>query len=393
MWGASTSSHQIEGNNKNDWTLWEDAGHVVGNQRSGIAADSWNLYKQDHQVAKDLKLNTYKFSIEWSRVEPQEGSFDKKALDRYIDMVKSVKSLGIEPIVGLHHFTNPQWLADWSHEGNAEKYARYVDYVVEHLAEHVNFWFTINEPVNQVILGYELNIWPPGNKNKPRGTKAFTNFSTAHKLAYKRVHKIYETKKLARPNVGIQLALNNFVPSNRWNILDQLVNYVVRRLKNHKFIKTLDHQYDILGVNHYFTFRTKWYSPGSYSDIRYPIPGVVKSDMGWNVQPEGLYNTLIEMSKYGVPIMVAESGIADSKDDKREWFIRESLKSVARALQAGVNVIGYSYWSLIDNFEWADGYEPKFGLASVDPKTKKRVIRKSARFYSKVASSNSLEVD
>lgn len=391
MWGAGTSSHQIEGDNVNDWKLWEDAGHVVNGQKSGKAANSWDLFEKDFDVAEKLGLNTYRFSIEWSRIEPEEGKFNKEALVKYRKMLVSLKKRGITPMVTLHHFTNPIWLDDWSNDENIEHFVEYVKYIVSGLGDLVDYWCTINEPVNMVLLGFELGIWPPGGKKKKKGLLAYRNFVEAHRQAYDAIHQMSIRKRRPEPMVGIPLSLSSFTPARKKSLLDRLINNYVKRFKNHGFLSKISDKLDFIGVNYYFSFHTKWYSYGSFTDIRYPGLGLRTNDMGWNIEPSGIYNVLMEMKKYDLPVIVTENGVPDAEDGKREWFIREHLDYIGRAIDDGVNVRGYLYWSLIDNFEWADGFEPRFGLAHVDYKTMKRTIRPSAKVYAKIIKKNSLE--
>jgi beta-glucosidase/6-phospho-beta-glucosidase/beta-galactosidase len=187
------------------------------------------------------------------------------------------------------------------------------------------------------------------------------------------------------------MVMSYFTPHNRWNPLDVALNYAVKRVTNHRFLKRVSHKLDFLGVNHYFTFHTHWTSVSSFTNIRHPGMGLRTNDMGWNMEPIGLYHVLMEASRYGLPLLVTENGLADAKDTQREWYIKEYLASVYKAVDDGAPVIGYLHWSLIDNFEWADGYAPRFGLAAVNFETFKRTIRPSAKTYAKIAKLNALD--
>lgn len=161
LWGAATSAHQVEGGNTNDWSKWEEAGNVRNQELSGQAADHWNRYEEDFDLLEELHLDAYRFSIEWSRIEPEKGNYDQEAIEHYRRMLESLTKRGIEPVVTLHHFTNPLWLEDWTERENVGHFIDYVSHVVAELGPLVKYWCTINEPVNVALLAYAGDIWPP----------------------------------------------------------------------------------------------------------------------------------------------------------------------------------------------------------------------------------------
>lgn len=390
IWGAATSSHQVEGGNDNDWTEFENSGGKIYNEdRSGLAADHWNRYEEDFDILEELNLNTYRFSIEWSRVEPQEGQFNQEAIDHYRAMLTSLKRRGITPAVTLHHFTNPKWLPLWTDKNNIGYFVRYTKFVVEQLGDLCEHWCTINEPNNFATLGYALDMWAPGIQQKSTLRPVLRNLAAAHNNAYEIIHRTYKAKGWQRPMVSITLQLNYFTPMSQ-NPLDWAVMKAVSYFRNYYLLNRVKKKLDYLGFNYYFGFHVKWNDPGSYTDIRYPGLDLPTNDLGWNIEPEGLYHSLLEFSKLGIPILITENGIPDAKDTKREWYIISHLEQVHRAMQDGAQVIGYIHWSLLDNFEWADGYKGRFGLVEVDFETQQRTIRGSARTYAQIAKTGEL---
>lgn len=389
MWGAATSSHQIEGGNDNDWTRWENQGKIKNKEKSGKAANSWNLYKRDFDLLEKLNLNAYRFSIEWSRIEPEQGKFDQKAIDKYKAMIKDLKSRGITPIVTLHHFTNPKWLNAWTDKYNVNKFKAYVEKVVEEFGDDVKYWVTINEPGIFVSLGYQKDIWPPGFKNRRDALRALRNIHQAHRAAYISIHQIYKENEWNKPMVSMAFNMQYFEPVGN-SILNKIAtkmsDYFVNRYSYNKVKSYLDY----IGLNYYFSHKVNIRKLKSITEL--DEGGFKKSDLGWDMNPDGLYGVLLSLKKKKLPVIITENGLADARDINREWFIKEHLKAVARAMHEGVNVKGYMHWSLIDNFEWADGFGPRFGLAEVDYKKFKRTPRKSSSTYAKIAKTNSLEI-
>ncbi|MBI4991598.1 MAG: family 1 glycosylhydrolase [Candidatus Harrisonbacteria bacterium] len=355
LWGAATSSYQVEGGIKNDWTR---AGFD-----SGRAADHYSRFKEDFDLAKELGHNAHRFSIEWSRIEPEEGKFDKKEIEHYRKVVTALQERGLEPFVTLWHFTNPVWFAE---SGGFESpkavfyFERYINFVTENLKD-VKFWITINEPMVYTKNSYWLGIWPPGRPLSPLSYfRAIKNLIQAHKKASVVIKKVNP-----RAQVGIAKNIIYFEEDKHpWHYLQKLGEY----WWNEYFLnKIFDHQ-DFVGLNYYF-----------HKHIRRETHPV--SDLGWGIYPEGLYQVLGVLKKYNKPIYVTENGIADAKDEKRAQFIKDHIDWMKKAMAEGVDVRGYFYWSLLDNFEWEKGFGPRFGLIEVDYKTMRRKIRGSAYLY------------
>ena len=391
-WGSATSAHQIEGNNHNDWSEWEKSRPLEF--QSGKACDSYNRYEEDFDIAKSLNQNIHRFSIEWSRIEPKEGRFDHEAMHHYVNVVKALRERGIEPMITLWHFTNPVWFAEkggFLNVDSPEIFTRYVKYVVDNLKDRVGLWITFNEAASVYPgFSYLIGEWPPQHKNIFEYIKVRKNFIRTQALAYQEIKKIYsvpqtlsETNPMSH-NVGVGIVENNsFVAhGNLWH--EKLIGKLYNYQRNLYFWDKALPYYDFLGLNYYMLDRRV---PGSYRIL----PKQEKmTEMGWEIYPKGIYHRLMELKKFKKSIYITENGIADSKDEQREKFIKEHLRWVWQAIHDGVDVRGYVYWPLLDNFEWTRGFKPRFGLVEVDFNTFARKIRPSALEYAKICRENIL---
>lgn len=369
--GAAASSHQVEGNNtNNDWWYFEQQGRVP---KAGMACDFWNRYAEDFALAKQIGLNAMRISIEWSRIEPQEGQFDTAAIAHYKSILQSMKVHGLTRMVTLHHFTLPIWFAKrggFTKRRNVKYFVRYAELIAKELGSEIDLWNTINEPEVFTFMSSLAGKWPPFAKNPLRALRLFSTLATAHKKAYYAI-------KAIRPQAQISIAKNNVYnePFRADNLPDKLATKFTDWYGNYWFLNRIKNELDFIGLNYYF-----------YHSLTLNLKGIQqknldgpKSDMGWRTYPEGLYYLLKELHRrYHKPIYITENGIANARDDMRQDFIRQHLQSISRAVQEGADVRGYFYWSLTDNYEWSDGYDPKFGLIEINLDTQERKVRPSA---------------
>ena len=404
-WGAATSSHQVEGNNYNDWSGWEKEnaerlakesekkfGHLSNwsdikeqaqnpqNYISGRACDHYNRYEEDFNIAKSLGHNAHRFSIEWSRIEPEEGKWDEKEIEHYRQVIRALRLRGLEPFVTLWHWTIPLWLRDKG--GVKSKYfpkyfSKYVEQIVKELPD-VKIWITLNEPEIYSINSYLKGTWPPQKKCPFSYFRVFMNLIWAHRKAYRII-------KRNAPNAQVGVVKNNIYFEAYQN---KPVNYFFKKCAdfwwNYIFLNKTWLYSDFIGLNYYFHNRIDY---GFNKNENKKI-----SDMGWELYPEGIYYMLKDLKRYGKSIYIMENGLADAQDVNREWFIKESLRYIHKAIQEGIDVHGYFYWSLLDNFEWDKGFWPRFGLVEVNYKTMERKIRQSAYKYAKIIKENSLKI-
>lgn len=389
LWGAATSSHQVEGNNiHNDWWEWETRVRNPEN-RSGKAADQYFRYPDDFNLAQRLAHNAHRLSIEWSRIEPKEGEFDDAQIEHYLDVVKALKKRGIKVMLTLHHFTNPLWFSKkggWELTNAPWYFERYVKKVVPELNKYVDLWITINEPAILTWTGYLIGYWPPQKISKMAATKVIWNLAQAHKRAYKAIHSI-----VPKAQVGLAHNVISYNIFHRHSLLEACVEWFYDIVNNHTIYILTPKTHDFLGINYYYnqyiSFNKKTILP-NLVDIHKIKQDV--SDLGWEVYPEGMFDVLLDMSDYHLPIYITENGIATTNDDRRVRFLLSYLKEIYHASKLGCDIKGYFHWSLIDNFEWADGFDPRFGLIEVDFHSQKRTIRPSAYVYREIIKHNGI---
>ncbi len=415
-WGAATAAHQNEGGNRaNQWAAWEQQpGRIYQGQVSGQAADWWNPAgtESDFDRAADLGLNALRLSVEWSRIEPEPGVLSREALARYAEMMRSLRRRGIEPLVTLHHFTDPLWLTDlggWENPLIGDYFSRFVTRVVDALGDQVTFWCTINEPIVYAFYGYMDGRFPPGATSLRRAVNVLRNMLLAHGRAYRTIHRIQSNAR-----VGLAHHMRYFLPANPASAADRRVTALMDQLANRSTLEAITagrltppiglgqtvtqliDTCDYLGLNFYSTAHVAFdrVQPGMFFARQYITPHLDPCDETpegepfCEINPEGMYLALTDLAQYGKPIYITEHGLPDSDDNQRPYVLVSYLAEVWRALQAGADVRGYYHWTLVDNFEWAAGWHLRFGLIELDPATGERTPRASAAIYSRIVQSN-----
>jgi beta-glucosidase len=375
LWGASSASYQVEGGIKNnDWAYWAEKGRIPP---AGDSTDHYNRYEEDFDLAKSLGHNAHRISIEWSRIEPEEGKFDEKELEHYKNVLIAIQKRGMTPFVTLWHFTLPIWFANKGgfEQPDAHKiFARYCTYVISYLKWYCKNWSTMNEPMVYASAGYLRKHWPPFKVNPFTYVKIVNNLIKSHNTAYKEIKKVDE-------NLDVGLVKNNFYFTADYKPWNLLVYWFTKWYWNHYFLQRTFFNTDSIGLNYYFHQQF-----GKYTVFD-------RSDLGWDLDPEGIYHVLKELRIYNKPIYITEAGIADSKDLNRTKYIKNLIYWIHEAMKDGCEVKSYLYWSLVDNFEWAHGYKEHFGLIEIDEVTKKRTVRPSAYEYKKICEANALEIE
>jgi beta-glucosidase len=421
LWGVATSSYQNEGGITNcQWYEWEQQqGRIAAGGHAGDACDWWRAAEQDFDRAAALHLNGLRLSLEWSRIEPEAGRYSDAAIARYRQMLQALRERGIEPLVTLHHFTNPLWLqrvGAFEHERVVPLFARYARYCVEQLGDLCDFWCTINEPNSYAAAGYLLGAFPPGKQGDVRNVFAVqANLLRAHAAAYRSIHDV-------QPNARVGIAQNMllFDPAHAQSPLDRLAAAGQDAPYNGLVLKALTEgraplicrpftgdlsavrgTYDYLGVNYYTRLMVAFdlrhggelfgrRFPRRGGEWMEPSPSVGLGETFGEVYPEGLGRLVRRLGAYGKPIYVTENGFADGTDALRLRGLVQTLEALHGAIANGAPVRGYFHWTLVDNFEWAEGWTLHFGLYSLDRATQARTPRPSADVYGWIAGANAI---
>jgi beta-glucosidase len=407
LWGAATAAHQVEGDNVNsDWWDWERAAGSPCVEPSGTACEHYTRYPQDIALLASLGLNTYRFSVEWARIEPAEGTFDTKELDHYRAVVDCVRSNGLTPMVTLNHFTLPRWVAaqgGWTSKRTPALFERYCRRVLEALGDGVPWYCTINEPT-AVASGAYLSGWglPPGVVDYGLWRKAVTGLVDAHRRAVAAIHDV-------RPGAKAGLAV--YSVERETNAGGKPAEDFKQRVEEDVFLEGAADD-DFIGVQTYTrhhlllprvgapltrlalalrpldrfvvprVMKLNTAEPGTQA-----LPGARLTQMGWEYRPEALVEVVRRIARVypDKDLVVTEHGVATLDDRERVEFIGRGLAALHGAIADGLRVRGYVHWSLLDNFEWAAGYGPKFGLIRVDRATQQRIVQPSARLLGEIA--------
>lgn len=415
LWGSGTAAYQVEGQNlASDWWDWERRGGKIKNgDTSRIACDWWRgRYREDFTRARALGQNTHRLSVEWGRLEPREGEWDRAAFGVYRDMLTRLRDLGLVPLVTLHHFTSPRWLTargGWANGAAIPAFRRFAERVVRELGDLCDFWLTFNEPNTLATLSYGAGMWPPEKKSLANALRVMVNLVRAHAAAYA---AIKAAQRDAR--IGLAHAFRVITPNDPISRLDRLAAGLRDRLFNRLFLRALEEgvlrfpggaaisvpeaqgTQDFVGVNYYF-------SEGAAFDLREPgllFGRRVFSAQAclWqsiylgaaNVDPSSFECLLKELALYRKPIYVTENGMFEAKGADQCEYLVTHLAAVHRAMEAGADVRGYYWWTLVDSFEWTEGYGPRFGLFRVDRSTQQRTARPVAALYAQIARANAL---
>lgn len=412
MWGVANAAFQVEGDPRpSDWTRWtETPGKIHDKTDASVATDFWNRHEEDFDLAAELGVKVFRMSLAWERIEVRPGVWDEDALDHYEKMIVAMKKRGLEPLITIQHFVIPAWLAD---KGGLEAtdfpryFTRYATKVVSRLASapaNVKWWMTFNESMGQVAASYLSPLWPPGIFDTKRATAAAANLIRAHIFATLSLRNIKGGSAL---KIGLAHNWRPFYPASKLSVADHVIagqaesiynkNYldsvksgkikigfpgaktVREKVKIPKDVKLLDY----IGINYYGRFMVQLIFKSPFVKL-FEGPGP-KTDMGWEMFPQGLYPVLKKAySRYKLPILISENGLADADDSRRTNFIQKHVEQIEKAQEDGVPVIGYLHWSLTDNFEWAEGLKPRFGLVEIDYETGERKPRPSYRAFSEM---------
>jgi beta-glucosidase len=398
LWGTSSAAHQVEGDNRNSdwWEFEQEPGRIANGDTSEIACDHYHRYREDFTLLRELSQNAHRLSIEWSRIEPSQGEFDSRQIRHYRDVLGELREQGIQPMVTLHHFTNPLWFirkGGWAAAGSAHAFLPYVYRVVEELGDLVTFWCTINEPNIFAANGWITGEFPPGRRGDLASTyRVLSNMRRAHEMAYVAIKRRWPDSP-----VGLSHHKFLFMPasaSRRDRLAAQTAQLAVDRwpVAPGRLRKVVEATSDFVGIAHYHgqcvAFDPR--RPQEQFIRRFNVPGVPVTELGWSSDPAWMRAVLNDLKGLGKPVYITENGLAAADDQKREGYLNEVLSNVRLAIQDGVDVRGYFHWTNTDNFEWARGYQAHFGLIAVDRVTLERTVKPSGRMYSRIAKANGL---
>jgi beta-glucosidase len=382
MWGTATAAHQVEGGNwNNDWWMWEHTPGSGCTEPSGDACDQWHRYPDDIAIIKECGFNAYRFSIEWSRIEPEQGMWSTAAIDHYRRVCECCLEAGLAPMVTFHHFTTPRWVAHyggWCDPDTADRFAYFCERAGKALGDVIRSAATFNEPNVVAMMGYQAGVFPPGRRDVQMRREVTDIQLDAHRKARAVL------KGVGKFPVGLTLSMTDWVALDGGE--DRVARY--RRSGEDPWLEVARDD-DYLGVQTYSRARVTGDGPLGNED------GVPLTQMGYEEWPPALANTIrraAEVVGPDVPLIVTENGISTDDDTRRISFVHAALQGVLDCIAEGIDVRGYVYWSLLDNFEWAFGYMPKFGLIGVDRHTFTRTPKPSAAWLGGVARANRLPV-
>jgi len=412
-WGTATAAHQVEGDNRgNDWWAWEQQpGRILRGDRSGLACDWWGgRWKEDLDRAAAGGQNAHRLSVEWSRIEPSPGRWDDHALAFYRDVLSGMRARGLEPLVTLHHFTNPLWLAEmggWENEEVVPRFEAFTRKTVATLQDLADFWCTINEPNVYAYSAYAAGDYPPGRKDIGAAFRVMRNQVPAHAAAYYAIHEIQPQAR-----VGIAMQYHGFVPHPA-SPLDRAAERLQARIFNNLLpmalvdgrlrfplgrerIPAAAGTQDYVGLNYYTADHVSFdlRRAGDLFGRRFFPEGADLSAVGMNANvPEGMRMAIRWADSFGLPIYITENGIEDESDRIRPRYLALHLHQAWKAINTGSPVRGYYHWTLVDNFEWERGWTQRFGLWALDPETQDRTERASGKFYGEICRENGLTSD
>jgi beta-glucosidase len=418
LWGTASASYQCEGNNTSaQWYRWEQQGHILSGDTCGAACDWWQSAEQDFELAEQMENNALRLSLEWSRIEPAEGHWEQAAIDRYRALLSDLRQRHITPIVTLHHFTEPLWFAErggFAREANCALFIRYVTYVITQLHDLCDFWITFNEPNVYAVMGYLIGVFPPGERNLGKALQVVRNLLQSHVEAF---YAISELQPGAR--IGYCLHYRLFDPVRPLWLPDVFATMMQEESFNWSLLKALETGHFSFPLN--FALEPLKHAPGTrdYHGVNYYTREMVRFDIArpaelfarrqvrknallndagqfgtfGEIYPQGLYRTLTSVyrrTRGNKPIYVTENGFCDARDDRRPRALLEHVAQMHRAIRAGVPVRGYLHWTLVDNFEWAEGWGARFGLIELNPLTRQRIPRRSASLFGEICRANAL---
>ena len=383
--------------------MFPDAGpHIYGGQTSRDATRSWELWRDDLAALDTLGANSYRMSIEWSRLEPRRGEWDEAAAAQYREQLAALKAHGITPFVTLFHFTLPRWSNGWEDPRTLVEFEAFTRRAAQEFGADVDWWITVNEPSVYALFGWVTGRWPPGViSDMSRASRVLRNLLEAHARAAKVLHEVDPGCQVGLSHHVILMQPASSAPLDNAvaGLADDWANEAVPRAAKTGRVKLyipgtididetidgLQGSFDYFGINQYYRVYVRA-DLGAASLSRLYVPdGAQVHDLGGEIYPEGMYRVLKRYDAWGWPIIITENGLADGADQWRPQYLRGVFHALALAHAEGVDVRGYLHWSLMDNFEWGEGFRARFGLFAVD-EGYRRLPRPSVEIFRRAAS-------
>lgn len=411
--GVATAAYQVEGHIENDWSEWERAGKLKDPDcRCGRGVDHWTRFDEDVALAKDVGCDAFRISLEWARIEPARGQFDERIIDEYRQRLKRMKAAGVRPVVTLHHFTHPQWFhreTPWHDPQSVEVFRRYAKVCAQILKGLDAMVITFNEPMVLLLGGYIQGVIPPGIADGRKAMAALGNLARSHVAAREEV-----LKESPRSQIGTSQNVLVFRPDRWWHPIDRALTRLASENYNHAFLRAITEgdlrifmpglattkqkidggrdAVDFIGLNYYTRAHLRFTPKPPFLDFVYrDVHQRGLTHIGWEDYPEGFSQMILEAKQeYGKPIWITENGIDDRSGDRRPKFLYDHWSQLLHAVKQGADVRGYLYWSLMDNFEWLEGWGPRFGLYQVDFETLDRKPTPACHYFRRVATSRVL---
>lgn len=412
IWGTAVCSHQAEGHNvHSDWWEFEHKGKIKDGTVSGPAADMLNRYPEDFKLMEKYGYNGFRLSVEWARIEPEEGRFDEEALQHYENVLKEMRKRNIKACLTLYHWVLPKWVADkggWTARDIVKWFDRFTRKVALRLYPYVDMWCTLYEPTAPLLAGYVAGAFPPEKRSWPLARQVYKNLLRAHVAAYNAIMAEAKIRKDDKqPLIGIAHAITYVEARNPDNFIEKKIHDAFDFMHNRAFVESMQTgrapfpfgvgekipglagSYTYMGVNYYYRMTLQFpkkLPPDDFVDFLY-VEGRETTGMGYESYPPGFYEVFKYMSGFGVPMYVTENGCADSREDdvQRRKYLLQHIAQMRRAMDDGMDIRGYFQWSYIDNFEWLYGFEKKLGLFALEPGTLNRIPRPSATMYGRIA--------
>jgi len=436
IWGTASAAYQIEGAYNEDGKgmgTWDSLskGHVLHGDNGNVACDHYHRYKEDIAIMKKMGVKAYRFSVSWPRIFPEEGKINPKGIEFYRNVVEECKANGIEPMCTIFHWNLPMWIHEkggWDCPEISNYFEEYTKAVVQALSDKVQYWMTINEPACFIGMGHAIGEHAPFEchiEDEKYMAEVYPRLCRNTLLCHGKAVKAIRENAVLEPKVGMALNGKIITPKNDSAEEIEKAREMTFRLKDYGYlfaynlwadpmilgkipetlknvlnqddIKVINQKLDFFGFNTYNS-NNYWEMDPKAGDNPDVITGMPRTNMGWPITPDVIYWNLRFMhERYGLPLLVTENGMAnidfvmsDGKvhDPQRIEYIKAYLTQAKKAVDEGIPMLGYMYWSILDNFEWAWGYDKRFGLVYVDYQTQKRTLKDSAYYYSEVIASN-----